>query len=90
MAKPENTAAFLNKFPSIKSKVLGKTGFHSSICGFGGYRINDENTLHFQALQKAITSGINIIDTSSNYSDGGSEKLIGKVIAKLIFSLISF
>lgn len=84
MAKPENTAAFLNKFPSIKSKVLGKTGFHSSICGFGGYRINDENTLHFQALQKAITSGINIIDTSSNYSDGGSEKLIGKVIAKLI------
>lgn len=84
MALPENTASFLSKFPSIKSKVLGKTGFHSSICGFGSYRITDGNILHFQALQKAITSGINIIDTSANYSGGGSEKLIGKVIAKLI------
>ena len=84
MALPELTKSYLSKFPQIKSKTLGKTGFRISICGFGGYRIDEENRLHFEALKKALLSGINIIDTSSNYTDGGSEKLIGKVLSELI------
>ncbi|MFO7524694.1 MAG: aldo/keto reductase [Ignavibacteriaceae bacterium] len=39
---------------------------------------------HEKSVRKAILSGINIIDTSANYSDGGSEILIGKVINELI------
>jgi aryl-alcohol dehydrogenase-like predicted oxidoreductase len=84
MALPENTASYFSKFPHIKSKILGKTRFHSSICGFGCYRIDDGNSKHYKALETALLSGINLIDTSSNYSDGGSELLIGKVLAKLI------
>ncbi len=83
MASPELTRSFLSKFPEIKSKILGKTEFYTSICGFGGYRIDNQNSSHYQALKKAITSGINLIDTSSNYSDGASEKLIGNVITDL-------
>jgi aryl-alcohol dehydrogenase-like predicted oxidoreductase len=84
MVLPGNTASFLSKHPNIKSKILGKTNLHCSICGFGGYRIIENNQIHYNALRKAILSGINLIDTSSNYSDGESEKLIGKVVNELI------
>ena len=55
-----------------------------SMCGFGCYRIDDGIPQHQKALEKALLSGINVIDTSSNYSDGGSEILVGKVLNKLI------
>lgn len=84
MASSESTKSYLFTYPDIKSKVLGKTEFHASICGFGCYRIDDGIPQHQQALEKALQSGINIIDTSSNYSDGGSEILVGKVLNKLI------
>jgi hypothetical protein len=83
MASIEGTINYISNFPEIKSKILGKTGFHASICGFGCYRVDDGIPQHKNALEKAILSGINIIDTSSNYSDGGSEILIGKVLNKL-------
>ena len=84
MASVEGTINYISKFPDIKSKVLGKTGYHASICGFGSYRIDDGIHQHKLALEKAVLSGINVIDTSSNYSDGGSEILIGKVLNNLI------
>lgn len=52
--------------------------------GFGSYRIDISIREHYDALVKALTGGINLIDTSANYSDGGSEMLIGKVINDLI------
>ncbi len=73
-----------DKYPGIKYKTLGKSGYLVSVCGFGSYRIDEAVNSHEKALIKAITSGINLIDTSANYSDGGSEKLIGKVINSLI------
>lgn len=84
MASAEGTKNYISNFPDIKSKVLGKTGFNVSICGFGGYRIDDGIPQHKNALEHALLSGINLIDTSSNYADGGSEILIGKVLNKLI------
>ena len=84
MALSEKTISYFLRFPHVKNKILGKTGFYSSICGFGGYRVDDGNPVHFKALEKALLSGINIIDTSSNYFDGGSERLVGKVLVKLI------
>lgn len=84
MASVEGTKNYISNFSDIKSKVLGKTGFSVSICGFGGYRIDDGIPQHQNALEKALLSGINLVDTSSNYSDGGSEILVGKVLNKLI------
>ena len=48
--------------------------------GFGCYRIDNRIEEHFNALQKALHSGIRIIDTSANYCDGRSEILIGNVL----------
>ena len=38
---------------------------------------------HREALKLALTSGCNLIDTSTNYGDGHSEKLIGEVLKEL-------
>ena len=43
---------------------------------FGTYRISDYNPQHIEALKEAIESGITMIDTSSNYMDGGAERAI--------------
>ena len=72
MASSVSTKNYFAKHPDIKSKILGKTNFRASICGFGCYRIDDGIPQHQKALEKALLSGINVIDTSSNYSDGGS------------------
>lgn len=55
-----------------------------SSIGFGCYRIDYNIEDHYNALHKALTSGISLIDTSANYSDGRSETLIGRVINDLI------
>jgi len=53
-----------------------------SFYGFGGYRISVNSKVHEQALTHALKNGINLIDTSSNYGNGESEMLIGKVLAE--------
>jgi len=51
-----------------------------STFAFGTYRVSDENLLHIQALKEAIEMGVRLIDTSTNYSDGGAERAIAKVM----------
>src|SRR5258708_6737832 len=63
--------------------LLGKTGWSVSPVGFGGYRISPLVQDHREALKLALTSGCNLIDTSTNYGDGASEKLIGEVLREL-------
>ncbi len=84
MASVKGTLSFSKKNKDIKYKKLGKTGFTASICGFGCYRIDYGVIEHKLSLEYAIKNGINIIDTSSNYSNGGSEKLVGSVLENLI------
>lgn len=43
---------------------------------FGTYRISDYNPQHIEAIKEAIGSGIRMIDTSSNYMDGGAERAV--------------
>jgi hypothetical protein len=52
--------------------------------GFGCYRIDNTIGEHYDALAKALTEGIDLIDTSSNYADGRSELLVGRVLSDLI------
>ena len=43
---------------------------------FGTYRITEQNPQHIEALKEAISLGITMIDTSTNYMDGGAERAI--------------
>ena len=63
---------------------FGSTGLTTSRIGFGGYRIAEDQDGHREALRKAIREGCNLIDTSTNYTDGASEQLIGSVLKELI------
>lgn len=65
---------------------LGSTECLISEVGFGSYRLDLGNGTHEQALRFALQMGINLIDTSANYTDGGSERLIGRVLTELIDS----
>ena len=47
---------------------------------FGTFRLSIENYEHYNALKLALEKGCEVIDTSSSYMDGKSEKLIGKVL----------
>lgn len=48
----------------------------------GGYRLSIQSREHEKALQHALESGVTLIDTSANYTDGDSERLIGKVLSE--------
>ena len=51
--------------------------------GFGCYRVDDETPGHREALEHALNAGCTLIDTSTNYMDGGSERLVGAVLHDL-------
>ncbi len=63
---------------------LGSTGLTVGKLGFGCYRVSAEEEEHREALAKALREGCNLIDTSTNYTDGESERLVGSVLASLI------
>ena len=54
-----------------------------STFAFGTYRVTDQNPLHIEALKEAIEGGIDLIDTSTNYTDGGAERAIGYVLDRV-------
>jgi len=61
-------------------RPLGRTGLNVFPLGFGGYRIADGNRDHDAALRAYLARGGNLIDTSANYADGLSERLVGRVL----------
>lgn len=63
---------------------FGATGLTVSRLGFGTYRVGLREEEQREALIKAIRSGCNLIDTSTNYMDGESEQLVGSVLQGLI------
>lgn len=48
----------------------------------GLYRMSIRSSEHKEALISALENGCNLLDTSSNYTDGESEKLIGEVLGE--------
>ncbi len=82
-ATRDATAAYAGRNAPVSYGCLGRTGLTASQAGFGGYRISRGVSHHEKALRAAIGSGINLIDTSANYADGGSEALVGQVLADL-------
>jgi len=62
---------------------LADTGLFVSGIGFGGYRVDDQHPEQRAALELALRSGVNLVDTASNYADGRSERLVGEVLFHL-------
>ena len=52
--------------------------------GFGGYRVDGTDPEYVTALGTALASGVNVVDTSTNYMDGESERLVGSVLRGLV------
>jgi uncharacterized protein len=86
-ATAEATAAYAARLgPALGPAAfgpLGASGLTVSRLGFGGYRVDDETPEHREALEGALLGGVNLIDTSTNYTDGGSERLAGATLAEL-------
>ncbi len=55
-----------------------------SSIGFGGFRTRHDKKMHQQALEIALRSGVKVLDTSSHFQHGSSEKLIGETVEKLV------
>jgi uncharacterized protein YyaL (SSP411 family)/aryl-alcohol dehydrogenase-like predicted oxidoreductase len=86
-ATPEGTGALAARFASVHGPAayvkLGTTGLTVSRFGFGTYRVDDRVDEHRQALVLSLSAGMNLVDTSTNYADGHSERLVGEVLAEL-------
>lgn len=63
---------------------LEAPGWHCSAVGFGSYRVDNTSKTHAEALRTALIAGCNLFDTSTNYTDGESEKAIGGAVDELI------
>jgi aryl-alcohol dehydrogenase-like predicted oxidoreductase len=87
-ASPDKTIAYhaRHQLPENARCEVGATGLAVSRLGFGGYRVEEIIAEHAEALKLALRSGINLIDTSTNYTDGGSERLVGRILQELFTS----
>ncbi len=87
-ATPEGTqryaARFQRRFGDHGYRNLGVTDLKASRFGFGGYRIDDRDPEHRAALSDALLSGVNLIDTSTNYTGGASERVVGRVLRECV------
>ena len=83
-ATREGTQALAERCGAERYRRLGRSGLWVSQAGFGSYRVDAAVAAHKEALRAALQSGINLIDTSANYADGGSERLIGEVLTELV------
>lgn len=70
----------------MQKRLLGKTGFEISPISLGTWQVggkwgstfNEKNAQTI--LQTAVDNGVNFIDTADVYSDGESEKAVGKFL----------
>ncbi|KAI9144571.1 NADP-dependent oxidoreductase domain-containing protein [Paraphysoderma sedebokerense] len=65
---------------------IPRLGKKVSRVGFGGYRLTDKSESNKTVLKSALLSGINVVDTSSHFEDGQSERLIGETIQVVVNS----
>ena len=83
-ASADGTSRYAARFEGRGYTKLGSMELHASWLGFGGYRVDDVTLDHRDALIRALSGGANLIDTSTNYTDGKSERLVGSVLNELV------
>ncbi len=62
---------------SIKTRVLGNSGFEVSEISFGCMSLGSDQNLNTKLLQTAFDHGINFFDTADLYDKGRNEKSVG-------------
>ena len=75
--------AEIDKRTGMPMRQLGKTGARVSILAFGcgsRFLMYKEEDQALEALNKALDSGINYVDTAFSYGDGKSESRVGMVM----------
>lgn len=70
----------------MNKRILGKTGFEVSEVSLGTWQVGGKWGGEFshsnadEILNKAVDVGVNFIDTADVYSDGESEKAVGRLV----------
>ncbi len=70
----------------MKKRILGKTGFEITEIGTGTWQVGGKWGSPFShsnadaILNASVDNGVNFIDTSDVYSDGESEKAVGRLV----------
>lgn len=87
-ATPEDTLNFAKRFSHYKDFYIKHNDLIFSKLGIGTYNpepYKEENYVfhYIESVKQAIRSGINLIDTASNYRYGMSEKEIGTALKEL-------
>ena len=82
-ATAAGTQRFAARYGHPFNVSLG-AGLQLSPVGFGCYRVGTHNAQHRAALSAALAAGCNVIDTSTNYTDGDAERLVGEVLSSQI------
>src|SRR5215475_550221 len=72
----------------MRKVYFGRTGLEVSELAFGGgvtggLLINADEATRYNALRRAVSAGINWIDTAPVYGNGASEEAIGRHLASL-------
>ncbi|RHX89680.1 aldo/keto reductase [Leptospira stimsonii] len=92
-ATPEATKEYSERSPLQKKYKSGENllnpyftfrGRTLSRIAFGCYRVGLESPEHKKALELSFQEGFNVVDTSSNYGNGESESLLGRVLGEKI------
>jgi aryl-alcohol dehydrogenase-like predicted oxidoreductase len=72
----------------LKQRVLGKTGFAVSEIGLGTWQVGGtwgqpfDDRLADRVLDEAVDAGITFVDTADVYSDGLSERAVGRALKR--------
>ena len=72
----------------MKQRVLGKTGFAVSEIGLGTWQVGGtwgqpfDDRLADRVLDEAVDAGITFVDTADVYSDGLSERAVGRALKR--------
>lgn len=87
----EETYSFAKKFSNYKDFYIKHNDLIFSKLGLGTFNkepYKEENYVfhYIEAVKQAVRSGINLIDTASNYRYGESEKEIGEALRELMAS----
>jgi D-threo-aldose 1-dehydrogenase len=73
----------------MRKTYFGRTGLEISELAFGGgvtggILINADEATRYNALRRAVSAGVNWIDTAPVYGDGASEAAIGRHLQALV------
>jgi aryl-alcohol dehydrogenase-like predicted oxidoreductase len=73
----------------MRKGLLGRTGLEISELALGGgvtggILINADEATRYNAMRRAVTGGINWIDTAPAHGNGASEATIGRHLQQLV------